>query len=47
VQSWGIVWPFTVGAMALSIVCSLLAYPLTLRMLRAYHRRNVDARATD
>ena len=42
VQSWSsIVWPFTVGAMALSIVCSLLAYPLTLRMLRAYksHKR--------
>lgn len=36
VQSWSIVWPFTVGAMALSVVCSLLAYPLTLRALRAY-----------
>ena len=36
VQSWNIVWPFTVGASALSIVCSLLAYPLTLRALRAY-----------
>src|SRR5215204_3206199 len=35
-QSWSIVWPFSVGAMALSIVCSLFAYPLTLRMLRAY-----------
>jgi uncharacterized protein (DUF2062 family) len=36
VQSWSIVWPFSVGAMALSVVCSLLAYPLTLRALRAY-----------
>ena len=36
VQSWSIVWPFTVGAMALSVICSLLAYPLTLRALRAY-----------
>jgi uncharacterized protein len=37
VQSWSsIVWPFSVGAMALSVVCSLLAYPLTLRTLRAY-----------
>jgi hypothetical protein len=35
-QSWSIVWPFSVGAMALSVVCSLLAYPLTLRALRAY-----------
>lgn len=39
VQSWAIVWPFAVGATVLSIVCSLLAYPLTLRSLRAYHRR--------
>ena len=36
VQSWSIVWPFSVGAMALSVVCSVLAYPLTLRALRAY-----------
>lgn len=35
-QSWSIVWPFSVGAMALSVVCSVLAYPLTLRALRAY-----------
>ena len=35
-QSWNIVWPFSVGASALSVVCSLLAYPLTLRALRAY-----------
>lgn len=48
VQSWwNIVWPFTVGATILSVVCSLLAYPLTLRMLRAYHRRKAQARATD
>ena len=48
VQSWNhIVWPFSVGASALSVVCSLLAYPLTLRMLRAYHRRKAHARATD
>src|SRR5215218_2567406 len=39
VQSWNIVWPFSVGAMALSVVCSALAYPLTLRALRAYRAR--------
>jgi uncharacterized protein (DUF2062 family) len=39
IQSWNIVWPFSVGATALSVVCSLLAYPLTLRLLRAYGRR--------
>ena len=40
VQSWSnVVWPFSVGAMALSVVCSTVAYPLTLRALRAYHSR--------
>jgi len=40
VQSWhDIVWPFSVGGMVLSVVCSLLAYPLTLRALRAYRDR--------
>ena len=40
VQSWNsVVWPFSVGAMALSVVCSLLAYPLRLRALRAYRNR--------
>ncbi|HSE19461.1 MAG TPA: DUF2062 domain-containing protein [Pyrinomonadaceae bacterium] len=40
VESWNnIVWPFSVGGMVLSVVCSLLAYPLTLRMLRAYRGR--------
>jgi uncharacterized protein len=36
VQSWDIVWPFAVGGMVLSVVCSVLAYPITLRALRAY-----------
>ena len=47
-QSWNhIVWPFSVGATVLSVVCSLLAYPLTLRALRAYqgrkHKTQIDA----
>jgi hypothetical protein len=36
--SWDVLLPFTIGGLALSIVCSLAAYPLTLRFLRA--RRN-------
>jgi uncharacterized protein len=36
VESWNIVWPFAVGGMVLSVVCSVPAYPLTLRALRAY-----------
>jgi uncharacterized protein (DUF2062 family) len=40
VQSWSnVVWPVSVGGMALSVVCSLVAYPLTLRALRAYRSR--------
>lgn len=41
IESWNIVWPFAVGATVLSFVCSLLAYPLTLRALRAYRRRKL------
>ena len=41
VQSWAIVKPFAVGATVLSVVCSLLAYPLTLKALRSYRRRKI------
>jgi len=34
-----IVEPFAVGGTILSVVCSLVAYPLTLRALRAYRSR--------
>ena len=34
VQSLDILEPFAVGGMILSVVCSLIAYPLTLRALR-------------
>jgi uncharacterized protein len=33
-ESWHIVWPFTIGGTVLSVVCSLVAYPLTLSLLR-------------
>ncbi|HKR23305.1 MAG TPA: DUF2062 domain-containing protein [Pyrinomonadaceae bacterium] len=33
-QGWSIVWPFAIGGTVLSVVCSLLAYPLTLWALR-------------
>jgi hypothetical protein len=35
-ESWNIVEPFAIGGMALSVVCSAIAYPLTLWLLRAY-----------
>jgi uncharacterized protein (DUF2062 family) len=40
-ESWQIVWPFTIGATLLSVVCSLIAYPVTLWLLRAHRRRRV------
>jgi uncharacterized protein (DUF2062 family) len=42
VQSWAIVMPYTIGASVLSVVCSLLAYPITLKALRAYRRRKIS-----
>ncbi len=38
-ESWQIVWPFTIGATVLSVVCSLIAYPVTLWLLRARRRK--------
>ncbi|HEX8181028.1 MAG TPA: DUF2062 domain-containing protein [Pyrinomonadaceae bacterium] len=37
-HSWDILLPFTVGGLALSVVCSLVAYPVTLQLLRAARR---------
>jgi uncharacterized protein (DUF2062 family) len=37
-ESWDIVWPFSIGAMMLSVVCSLIAYPVTSSLLRARRR---------
>jgi len=37
-ESWYIVWPFTIGGTVLSIVCSLVAYPVTSSLLRARKR---------
>ena len=37
-ESWYIVWPFTIGATVLSVVCSLIAYPVTSALLRARKR---------
>jgi uncharacterized protein (DUF2062 family) len=37
-ESWDIVWPFSIGAMTLSVVCSLIAYPVTSSLLRTRRR---------
>jgi len=38
-ESWSIVWPFTIGSTVLSVVCSLIAYPVTSSLLRARRSR--------
>ena len=38
-EFWVVLMPFTVGGMVLSVVCSLAAYPVTLKILRANQRR--------
>ena len=42
-EGWQIVWPFTIGGMVLSVVCSLVAYPVTSWLLRT--RRSMKAAA--
>ena len=37
-ESWDIVWPFSIGGLLLSVVCSLIAYPVTSSLLRARQR---------
>jgi uncharacterized protein (DUF2062 family) len=41
--SWYLVEPFAIGGMALSVVCSAVSYPLTLRWLRAHRLRKEKA----
>jgi uncharacterized protein (DUF2062 family) len=41
-QSWHVVKPFMLGGMVLSVVCSVIAYPLTLRVLRSRKRAPKD-----
>ena len=38
-RGWDVLLPFAVGGTLLSVVCSLAAYPVTLRLLRANQRR--------
>ena len=38
-HSWYLIRPFALGSTILSIVCPLIAYPLTLSALRAHRKR--------
>ncbi len=44
-ESWGIIWPFTIGGMVLSILGSLVAYPVTLNLLRRRRGKSEGAKA--
>ena len=37
-----LLWPYAIGGLLLSVICSLVAYPLTLRFLRA--RQKIKSR---
>jgi uncharacterized protein (DUF2062 family) len=42
-ESWYIVWPFCIGGTLLSVVCSVIAYPVTSSLLRARQRTRKTA----
>ncbi len=44
--SWDVLWPFTVGGMILSVIFSLVSYPLTLFFLRR-RRKKASAQVAD
>jgi uncharacterized protein len=46
-NSWEIVWPFAIGGMVLSVVCSLIAYPVTSSLLRTHRRKAKESAGSD
>jgi uncharacterized protein len=44
-QTREVLLPFAIGGMILSVVCSLLAYPVTLRLLRARKKSPLESEA--
>src|SRR5215212_3980856 len=43
-SSGNVLVPFIIGGMTLSVICSLIAYPLTLRFLRGRKKQNPESR---
>lgn len=41
-EAWEVVWPFTLGGMILSVVCSLVAYPVTFWLLQKRAEKKVN-----
>ena len=46
-NTWNVLLPFAIGGSVLSVICSLAAYPLTLRLLRARKRKDEVGRMKD
>ena len=42
-HGWYLIKPFAIGSTILSIICPLIAYPLTLSLLRAHKKRKEKA----
>ena len=42
-HSWYLIKPFALGASVLSVVCPILAYPLTLSALRRHQKRKIKS----
>jgi len=42
-EGWQVVWPFTLGGMVLSVVCSLVAYPVTFWLLQKRAAKKVKS----
>jgi uncharacterized protein (DUF2062 family) len=41
-HGWDVLLPFALGGTVLAVVCSLAAYPVTLRLLRAHRRKKSE-----
>jgi len=41
-EGWHVVWPFALGGMLLSVVCSLVAYPVTFWLLQKRAEKKVN-----
>lgn len=46
-NSWQIVWPFAIGGMVLSVVCSAIAYPVTSSLLRRHRSKVKESAGSD
>ena len=46
-HAWDVLLPFSIGGTALSVVCSLISYPVTLKLLRARRKSSAKTVTSD